>query len=278
VTLRDSLRIANGRLRRDAGGVSNPAMQTTICIPAHNEMGTIAGVVALALRAQALRPDLVSEVVVVDDRSTDGTADVAARAGARVLSTHDECRGFGGPRGKGDAIWTALRRCNTELITFVDADITELDDRFVARLNEPLRKHSRVHLVKGKFHRMGRVTTLTARPLLALLHPELADMSEPLSGVFAGRVDTLGALWLDCDYGVDVGILLDVVRRHGVDGVVEVDLGRLQHRNRDLASLSTTAEQVARAILVRSAPTQLLHDDISVRRVPPRSTTVQLRT
>jgi glucosyl-3-phosphoglycerate synthase len=274
VTNRDILRSGIRTIRRDACGVTNRAAQTTICIPAHNEAGTIAHVVTLARRAQAMQPHLVAEIVVIDDRSTDNTARRARRAGARVISTEDECRSFGGARGKGDAIWTALRRCDTELITFVDADVTHLDDQFVARLNEPLREHPHLHLVKGTFQRMGRVTTLTARPLLALLHPDLRAMTEPLSGVFAGRVETLGALWLDCDYGVDVGILLDVARQHGVHSVMEVDLGRLTHRNRDLESLSLTAEQVARAILARSTSTQLLHDDISVRRVPPRSGTV----
>jgi glucosyl-3-phosphoglycerate synthase len=255
----------------------NRSALTTICIPAHNEERTIVDVVALAQRARAMQPSLVAEIMVIDDRSTDRTARLARRAGARVISTHDECRSFGGARGKGDAIWTALRRCNTELITFVDADVTELDESFVARLNEPLRRYPHVHLVKGAFQRMGRVTTLTAQPLLALLHPELKSMTEPLSGMFAGRIETLGSLWLDCDYGVDVGILLDVARQHGVHSVMEVELGRLTHRNRDLTSLASTAEQVARAILARSTSTTLLHDDISVRRAPPRSGTVSSR-
>jgi glucosyl-3-phosphoglycerate synthase len=256
---------------------------TTVCIPAHNEAATIAEVIALVHRASARNPGLVAEVVVVDDRSTDATATIAQRAGARVLSTVDECSGFGGARGKGDALWAALRRCTTELITFVDADITELDDNFITRLTAPLLRSPATQLVKGRFCRAvdgeasGRVTMLTARPLLSLLHPQLRALHEPLSGIFAGRVDTLGALWLDCDYGVDIGILLDVVRQHGAQSVVEVDLGQLRHRNRDLSSLSVTAEQVARAILARSPQSSVLHDDISVRRVPPRAGVVQQR-
>jgi len=250
--------------------------RTTVCIPAHNEASTIRQVVELVHRAGRQQPGLIAEVLVVDDRSTDGTADIAAAAGAKVLFTADECTNFGGSRGKGDAIWTGLRRCETELITFVDADVTTLSARFVSRLNEPLLRSPDVHLVKGRFRRAsgrnvsGRVTMLTARPLLSLLHPEITHLEEPLSGVFAGRVDTLGQLWLDCDYGVDVGILLDVVNAVGPRSVVEVDLGELRHRNRDLDSLSVTAEQVARAILARSSQNALLHDDISVRRVPPR--------
>lgn len=259
-------------------------LRTTVCIPAHNEASTIKQVVELVHRASRHRRGLIAEVLVVDDRSTDGTADIAAAAGARVLFTADECSNFGGSRGKGDAIWTGLRRCETDLITFIDADVTTLSSRFVERLNAPLLRSRDVHLVKGRFRRAsgrnvsGRVTMLTARPLLSLLHPEIGHLKEPLSGMFAGRVDTLGELWLDCDYGVDVGILLDVVNSVGPHSVVEVDLGELRHRNRDLDSLSLTAEQVARAILARSSQSAMLHDDISVRRVPPRWGAATLRT
>lgn len=101
---------------------------------------------------------------------------------------------FGGPAGKGDALWTGLRHCNSELITFLDGDVSELHPRFLALLNEPLRRRSELHLLKGRFcrgygqHISGRVTMLTARLLLALLYPDLAHVREPLGGLFAGRV------------------------------------------------------------------------------------------
>lgn len=253
-----------------------PSSRMTICIPAHNEAATLAKVIALVKRSAARCRGLVSEVMVVDDRSTDGTVDVARSAGVRVISTKDECVDFGGSRGKGDAIWSGLRRCETDLIAFVDADVTALSLGVVKRLSRPLLVSPEIQLVKGHFLRAsgndarGRVTTLTARPLLSLMHPHLAHLKEPLSGMFAGRVETLGQLWLDCDYGVDVGILLDVAHTHGADSICEVDLGSLEHRYRTLESLSVTAQQVARAILARSSGTSLLHDDVSVRRTPPR--------
>lgn len=216
------------------------------------------------------------EIIVVDDRSSDRTQALARRAGARVVSTVEECAEFGPPSGKGDALWTALRNCETEFVTFVDGDVTELHPRFLAQLNAPLRENENVHLVKGRFCRgqgrnvSGRVTMLTARPLLALLRPELQRVHEPLGGMFAGRTDTLGQLWLDCDYGVDVGILLDVAEVYGPGSICEVDLGSLRHRNRDLTSLSQTAEQVARAILTRSGKSSLIGRDLLSRRPPPR--------
>jgi glucosyl-3-phosphoglycerate synthase len=250
----------------------------TVCIPAHNEAATIGHVINVVQEVRRDEPGLISEIVVIDDRSTDATALIARAAGARVISTGVECRDFGGSSGKGDALWAALRRCSTDLVAFIDADLTELSADRVRQLIDPLRNDSRVQLVKGTFRRncttdgsgAGRVTMLTARPLLSLLHPELASLQEPLSGLFAGRVETLGSLWLDCDYGVDVGIVLDIATMFGRDSIVEVDLGEIRHRKRDLASLSITAEQVARAILARSTDATVTNADLTVRRFPPR--------
>lgn len=259
--------------------MKNPIPATaTVCIPAHNEAGTIGRVIDIVQAVRRAEPGLIDEIIVVDDRSTDATALVAQEHGARVVSTEVECRDFGGSCGKGDALWAALRRCESELVVFIDADLTELSTGRVRQLIDPLRDDSNIQLVKGTFRRTcttdgsgaGRVTMLTARPLLSLLHPELTSLQEPLSGLFAGRVETLGALWLDCDYGVDVGIMLDIAAMFGLGSIVEVDLGEIRHRKRDLAALSVTAEQVARAILARSEGQTEPVEDAPVRRFPPR--------
>ena len=266
-------------------GMKNaPATSTTVCIPAHNEAATIGHVIEVVQEARREVPGLISEIVVIDDRSTDATATIARAGGARVIATGVECHGFGGSSGKGDALWAALRRCSTDLVAFIDADLTELSPDRLRQLVEPLLTDSHVQLVKGAFRRKctadgsgaGRVTMLTARPLLSLLHPELSSLQEPLSGLFAGRVETLGSLWLDCDYGVDIGIVLDIATMFGRSSIVEVDLGEISHRKRDLTSLSITAEQVARAILARSTNATVTSADLTVRRFPPRKLPMQL--
>ncbi len=142
----------------------------------------------------------------------------------------------------------------------MDADLQNFDPAALVGLFEPLRARAGIHLVKGRFERFahgrpqgpGRVTALTAGPLIRLLYPELSWVQEPLGGLFAGRVSTFRQLELESDYGVDVGILLDAAAQHGVEAIAEVNLGVISHRNRDLGDLSHMAEQVARTILSRA--------------------------
>jgi len=232
-----------------------------VCIPARNEESTVGYVVRTIRRTLVDRSRCVDEVLVVDDRSTDDTARIAGRAGARVVSSWDACREPGGSRGKGDALWTSIQMCSTDLIGWVDADLQSLDPRTLVELFEPLLLNPDVHLVKGRFERLahgkpqgpGRVTALTAKPLIRLLFPELAWVSEPLGGLFAGRISSFRQIDLERDYGVDVGVLLDVADRYGVRSIAEVDLGMISHRNRELGELSEMAGQVARTIISRAA-------------------------
>lgn len=238
----------------------------TLAVPAHNEAETITSVVS-ALRENLLRPGIVDEILVVDDHSSDGTSRLARRAGARVVSTAESVNWSANVRqdtkcgGKGVAMRASLQAANTDVIGWVDGDVSGVDFSLFSRLFDPLSRET-VRLVKGTFQRVsdgvlygsGRVTSLTARPLLSLLIPELSWMRDPLSGVAAGRVEDLRLLDFEPDYGVDIGITIDVCRLWGACGIVEVSLGRLTHRRRSLSSLENTATQVARSILARSVP------------------------
>ncbi len=83
----------------------------TIVIPAHQEVGTIAQVVE-GVRA-ASPPG--TEVLVVDDGSTDGTFGAAEGADAEVLRLQPN-------RGKGVALREGIRAARGELLLFIDAD------------------------------------------------------------------------------------------------------------------------------------------------------------
>lgn len=85
--------------------------EATVVVPAFNEEERVGATVAAAGRLP-----YVAEVWVVDDGSTDGTAEAARRAGARVWRLSRN-------RGKGAALTAGLARADTELIVMLDADV-----------------------------------------------------------------------------------------------------------------------------------------------------------
>jgi glucosyl-3-phosphoglycerate synthase len=233
---------------------------TALCIPAHNEERTIGRLVETADDILRRRLRVVDEILVIDDRSNDETAAVAANAGARVVSTIEHCTDRRGPRGKGDAIRTSIAVCRSENMVWIDGDMSELDMERLVDLIRPLETDAHIRLVKGSFERRdangrvseGRLTALTARPLLSLYFPELSTLAEPLGGIFSMRTADARELFLEPDYGVDVGILIDVFVAHGSKAIREVPLGTLSHRSRPLCELANTAPQICRSIVSRA--------------------------
>jgi glucosyl-3-phosphoglycerate synthase len=237
----------------------------SLCLPARDEESTVGEIVAAA---RAALPGLVDEVVVVDDGSSDRTAAAAARAGARVV------RGSG-TGGKGGALQEAVAAAAGDLLAFCDADLRDFDPGFVVGLLGPLLLHDDVQFVKAFYERTldgrprggGRVTELTARPLIAVLFPHLSEIVQPLAGEFAARRPLLEALPFVEGYGVDLGLLVDAAAAVGTAGLAQVDLGIRAHRNRPLHELGPMATVIVQTALRRAgvaAP-----DDVVLRRPGP---------
>lgn len=232
------------------------ATVVSVCLPARNEAATIADIVGTIRAELAEGHHLVDEIVVVDDRSVDATAGMAAAAGATVVPVTLPA---GAPRGKGTAMATALAESRGDLVVFLDADVERFSSQFVVGLLGPLLYDRSISFVKAAYQRPlagvpgegGRVTELTAKPLLALLHPDLACFTQPLAGEIAARRPVLENLSLPSDYSIDIAVLIDVARRIGLGAMAEVDLGERRHRNRPLSELAPQASSVARAILER---------------------------
>lgn len=231
----------------------------SVCIPARNEEATVGDVVTSIRTALVEAVPLVDEIVVVDDHSTDSTAERAAGAGARVVDASTVLVDHGQGHGKGEALWKSLHESTGDVVVWVDADIVDFTPSFVVDLLGPLLTEPDVDFVKGHYHRPendgiggGRVTELLARPLLSQFFPDLAEVSQPLSGEYAGRRELLESLPFTVGYGVDVALLIDAARAVGIERIAQVDLGVRHHRNRTLDELGPMALAVSQAILDRA--------------------------
>ena len=233
--------------------------RVSVCIPAHDEAGTVGDVVAKLRRFLVDRLHLVDEVLVVDDYSSDGTGKAAADAGARVVKAADVLADIAGGSGKGEALWRSLHASTGDIVLWCDADITDFGTRFVSGLLGPLLTDPDVWFVKGYYERPrtgrvggGRTTELMARPVLATLFPRLSTIVQPLSGEFGGRRSLLERLPFVRGYGVDLGLLIDVAEAVGTDAIVQVDLGTRRHRHHDLEQLGPQALTVLQTALDRA--------------------------
>ena len=105
--------------------------------------------------------------------------------------------------------------------------------------------------VKSTFERAGgRVTELVAKPLLELLFPDNCNFSQPLSGIIAGKKEKFDKIELEKDYGVDIGILLDMIKMNAK--IKEVNIGTIDNCSQSWKSLSKMSKQVMVAILKRA--------------------------
>jgi glucosyl-3-phosphoglycerate synthase len=235
-------------------------LTTSLCIPARDEAATIGRIVELAHRRLVKAVPLLDEILVVDDYSTDATADVAAAAGAKVVRSAEILPEAGPGTGKGDAVWKSLWASSGDLVAWVDGDITDFGPRFVTGLLGPLLTSPSIQFVKGFYRRPGgapatsggRVTELVARPLIARLFPALSGIVQPLAGEFAGRRAVLEGLPIVCGWGVDLALVIDVVARHGLPALAQVDLGTRRHRHRPLEELSPQAMAILTTALRRA--------------------------
>ena len=209
----------------------------SIVIPAYNEEATVAKVVSVARKLS-----YVDEVIVVDDGSTDRTVEEAENAGATVISHIIN-------EGKGSAIKTGFKNSHGDIVAFIDADVSNFTSEKIDKIIRPILE-DKTDITKTKFAReSGRVTELTAKPLLGFFFPELS-YEQPLSGQFAGKRSALNKIRFEKDYGVDVGIVLDA-DVHGIK-ILEVDIGDICHDMSPLADLNKMANEVVRTIIDRA--------------------------
>jgi glucosyl-3-phosphoglycerate synthase len=240
--------------------VAERRRSASICLPARNEIETIGAIVEML--APLRDAGAIDQLVVVDD-SDDGTGELAASLGADVYRQSDLRREFGPVEGKGDAMWRALEVLEGEVVCYLDADSRRFGPHFALGLVGPAACVEGISFVKGFYRRPfridgvelptggGRVTELTARPLLNVLYPELGAVRQPLAGEIAADAELLRSLPFATGYAVDVALLIDAWREIGIKGIGQVDLDVRQNSHQSLEELGAMAAVVARAILIR---------------------------
>lgn len=270
--------------------------RVSVLIPARDEEATLGAIVATLCAELVERVPLVDEIIVVDSHSTDATADVARAAGARVVHVDDVVPELGSRTGKGEAMWKALAVMTGDIGVYLDADVQGFTADFVVGLLGPLLTDDRLVFVKAFYDRPwsagttrssggGRVTELVARPLILERTPLLSGFVQPLAGECAFRVEALRSIPFVSDYGVDIGLMIDVLRDHGLSAMAQVDLGLRLHRHQDLAALSAMTQHVRAAFDLRVGPgdtdevvstaTLFRRDGEQMRLVERTTTTVQ---
>lgn len=208
----------------------------TVIIPAYNEQKNIKKVIKLVKKSEN-----VNEIIVVDNNSTDLTAVIAQKEGAKVVFCREQ--------GKGYAMEKGLQEADNEIVVFIDADINNYSKDVIEKLAEPILK-CEADFVKSLFERTGgRVTELVAKPLIDILFPEIYKFSQPLSGMIAGKKSLLSKIEFEKDYGVDIGILLDMIQMNVT--IKEVHIGKIKNDSQQWRNLEKMSREVMNAIIKR---------------------------
>ncbi|GAA2288746.1 glucosyl-3-phosphoglycerate synthase [Nonomuraea roseoviolacea subsp. roseoviolacea] len=255
----------------------------SVVLPARDEEPTVGDIVTVIRRELVERTPLVDEILVVDSNSTDATAERAAAAGARVVAQNAVLSHLPPLSGKGEALWKGLAASSGDIVVFVDADLRDFGAHFVTGLLGPLLTDPGIQFVKGAYERPfigadgvrlrgggGRVTELVARPILNMFWPELAGFHQPLGGEYAGRREVLEQVPFVTEYGVELGLLVDLLELAGLDAMAQVDLGVRVHSHQSTAALGRMAGQI-----LHTAWTRLERQGRVMAAQPPARTLLQ---
>lgn len=236
----------------------------SLCLPTYNEVGTIGNILKVIKKKLVIDYPLLDEIILIDGGSTDGTLEIVEEAGVKVYFQDKVLRGLGKAQGKGEGLWKSLYCMKGDIIVWIDADIRNIHPRFVYGLVGPLLQHPGIQLVKGFYQRPlqseskrrhktggGRVTELVARPFLSLFYPELSALIQPLSGEYAGRRQALDSIPFFTGYGVEIGMIIDIMNRYGMEALAQVDLVERVHYNQTIPALGRMSFGVMQAVLLR---------------------------
>jgi glucosyl-3-phosphoglycerate synthase len=236
-------------------------LKISLALPALNEEETVGTVIQTVQKELVDKYPLLDEIVLIDSNSTDRTREIARDHGIPVFIHQELLNQYGPRRGKGEALWKSLYVTHGDIILWIDTDIVNIQPHFVYGLVGPLLLRPEIKMVKGFYQRPlkvgdklqagggGRVTELTARPLLNLFFPELSGLIQPLAGEYGGRRSALERLPFSSGYGVEIGLLIDMLDNFGIGSIAQVDLQERIHHNQSLESLSKMSFTIIQTVI-----------------------------
>lgn len=232
-------------------------------LPALNEEKTVGNVIRTIKTTLMDEYELLDEIVLIDSGSFDYTREIATDLGIPVYVHQEILPQYGAYRGKGEALWKSLYVLSGDIVAWIDTDISNIHPRFVFGILGPLLRQPNIQYVKGFYRRPlregdkyiagggGRVTELTARPFFNLFYPELSGMIQPLSGEYAARRSAVERLPFYTGYGVETGLLIDILEEFGLGALAQVDLLERIHHNQPLPSLSKMSFAITQVVMRR---------------------------
>jgi glucosyl-3-phosphoglycerate synthase len=235
----------------------------SLCFPTLNEETTIGPIIRTMRSGLMEKYPLIDEIIVVDSGSTDGTREAATDAGADFYYASDYLKDEGVYNGKGENLWKSLYLTRGDIILWIDSDIKNIHPKFAYGIIGTLLKRPDVVFCKGFYERPlnvdgtlrhsegGRVTEILMRPLINHFFPNLSGFIQPLSGEYGGRRELFEQIPFFTGYGIEIGMLIDIVNHFGLDAVAQVDLDVRVHRNQRLENLGKMAFGILQSFFKR---------------------------
>jgi glucosyl-3-phosphoglycerate synthase len=233
----------------------------SLVLPALNEEETVGDIIRANQRVLMEHKPLLDEIILMDSNSTDQTRKIAMDLGIPVYIHQEVLPQYGAREGKGEALWKSLFVSKGDIIVWADTDIRNFHPRFVYGLIGPLLYRTKLNFIKGFYRRPlkvgkdlkpgrgGRVTELTARPMLNLFYPELSGIIQPLAGEYGGRREVLEQVPFSSGYGVEIGLLIDIFERYKLSSFGQVDLLERIHKNQPLSNLSKMSFAIIQTLI-----------------------------
>jgi glucosyl-3-phosphoglycerate synthase len=229
-------------LKRDQG------VRISLGLAAHNDDATIGNLIDVLKATVVDEFPLLDEIVLIDGNSIDSTRAIAAQRGVTPYIHQETLSGLGGLRGKGEALWKSLYLLKGDLILWLDTDIPNPHPRLVCGILGPLLSNAEIQYVIGfqqpsangdednKTDGDRLVSELLVRPMINLFFPELSGVVQPLGGMFGGRRSVLERMPFYSGYGVEIGLLLEILQQFGLQAIAQVDLEEVAHLRSGLRS------------------------------------------